>query len=88
MSLFVTHFYTTQVTKFFNKKNFKVNFKSFKSDFSSDLDTIFELSLQARPLLSRICSTSQEKKCLAVIEYINQQYNRYKSKLHKCNLLS
>merc|ERR1719462_812497 len=29
------------------------------SDFSSDLDTIFELSLQARPLLSRICSTSQ-----------------------------
>jgi hypothetical protein len=58
------------------------------SDFSSDLDTIFELSLQARPLLSRICSTSQEKKCLAVIEYINQQYNRYKSKLHKCNLLS
>ena len=78
----------SQVTKFFNKKKFKVNFKSFKSDFSSDLDTIFELSLQARPLLSRICSTSQEKKCLAVIEYINQQYNRYKSKLHKCNLLS
>jgi len=51
------------------------------------LDAIFEMSLRSRNLLSEVCQTAAEKKCLAVIEYIDGQYGRYKSKLHKCNLL-
>lgn len=58
------------------------------SDFSEDLDIIFAQALSVRPLLSRISSRVQEKKCIAVIELIEQQYKRYKQKLHKLNLLS
>ena len=58
-----------------------------KSDYSVDLDIIFEMSSKARHLLSNVCQTASEKKSLAVIEYIDGQYQRYKTKLSKCNLL-
>jgi hypothetical protein len=58
------------------------------SDYSDDLDIIFAQSLSVRSLLSKISSRSQDKKCLGVLELIEQNYKRYKIKLHKLNLLS